>query len=136
MSRHSFETNDDAMDAYLDQKDNKSAYLRRLVEADMRGGKSVDYVGIQKQIETLERDAQDLAQREETKQQRAEELREFLETMEDRECAGLQDAKRKLSDTPREPDNPAIKKWAEKLGMTPEELCQELETHNNTPFMK
>jgi chromosome segregation ATPase len=38
----------------------------------------------------------------------------------------LEEARSTLSDTPKEPDNPAIKRWANDLGMTPGELIDKL----------
>jgi len=116
---------DDELYGYLQQKDNQSAYLRRLVRADMKGS-DVDLVGLQLQIETLEQQAQSHAEQEEMYQQRAEELREKLEQAQSKTDLTLQEARNALENTPKDPTNEAVKHWAEKIGITPETLCEKL----------
>jgi len=68
----------------------------------------------------------------ERKRERADEkdelerLRRQLESHEERTHSRLEEARETLEDVPREPDNPAIKNWADDLGMTPAELLEEL----------
>lgn len=110
---------------YLKKKDNTSAHVRRLVESDMKG-QDTDLVGLEVQIQTLEQQAQHAAEQEEMYQSRAEELRDLRNQMGEKESIKLSEAKKNLEDTPKEPNNPAIQRWAEKLSLTPRELCQEL----------
>jgi uncharacterized protein involved in exopolysaccharide biosynthesis len=120
---------DDELHRYLKQKDNASAYLRRLVKADMKG-EDAELVGLRSQIETLEQQAQTHAEQEEMYQNRAEELREVLQQSQERTDLGIAKAREQLSDTPRDPKNPGIQRWAEKLGMTPTALCEKLDGNN------
>jgi hypothetical protein len=126
MGRHTFSTEKDEVDHYLEQKDNKSAYLRKLVRADMRGA-DTELAGLEMQIQTLEKQAQTKAEEERMLQERAEELRELKQSMRGQQQRGLSEARVELSDTPRDPTNPAIKNWAERVDLSPEELVQELE---------
>ena len=126
MSRHTFSTQDEAIDRYLEQKDNKSEYIRRLIKQEMRGP-NVETVGLDIQIETFEKQAQAMAEQEQMYQQQAEELREIKQNMEQSESATLKKAKEELRRTPKEPTNPAIQKWAEKTGHSPEQLCEQLD---------
>lgn len=111
---------------YLEKKDNKSAYIRDLIQADMQGH-DVDTIGLQIQIETLEKQAQQAAEKEEMYQSRVEELRQLKSQVEQKEDVELQEAKEQLEDTPKDPTNPAVKKWASRVSLTPEELCEELD---------
>jgi len=122
---------DDELFNYLQKKHNKSAYLRELVKADMRDD-SGNLVGLQMQIETLEQQAQSHAEKEEMFQQRAEELKEVLDQSKENTQRGLQEAKENLTGVDRDPTNPAIQRWAEKIGMSPEQLCEELDDNSST----
>jgi len=126
MTTHSFTTDSDEMDRYLEQKANKSEYIRRLIKADMKGPDTAT-VGLEMQIQTLEKQAQSHAEQEELLQGQAEELREIKQEVEGKEQADLKRAKEELQGTPREPTNPAIQHWAEQVGMPPEQLCKELQ---------
>lgn len=56
-----------------------------------------------------------------------ERLQSQLETHEEKQQQELQAAREALEHVPKEPDNPAVENWADKLGMTPTELLRELE---------
>lgn len=77
-------------------------------------------------IQTLEREIN------ERKRELAEERDELarlesqLEHHENGVSAQLAEARKALEGTPKEPENPAIQKWAQDLGMTPDELLEEL----------
>lgn len=71
--------------------------------------------------ERNERDREIAAERDEL-----ERLESRLKTFDDSEDDRLQEARDALEKTPKDPENPAIKKWASKLAMTPEELINEL----------
>ena len=55
-----------------------------------------------------------------------ERLRRQLETHEEQKKSELEKAREALSETPKEVDNPAVETWAEKLGMAPAKLLEEL----------
>ena len=55
-----------------------------------------------------------------------ERLRRQLKTHQQKEQTKLQEARSALDETPKEAENPAIKRWADELGMTPRELLEEL----------
>jgi len=126
VSTHSFTTEKDEVDRYLEQKPNKSEYIRKLIRADMKGP-DTQTVALQAQIETLERQAQSHAEQEDMLQSQAEELREIKQEVEGRDDANLERAQEELQGTPREPTNPAIQTWAERIGMPPKQLCEELD---------
>jgi hypothetical protein len=126
MTCHSFSTDSDVMDEFLNRKDNKSEYLRRLVKADMQGP-DTDMIGLEMQIQTLEKQAQSKAREEEMLQQQAEELRELKQSFEGQQEQTLEEARQELDETPKEPSNPAIQTWARKVDLSPEELCEQLE---------
>lgn len=127
MGRETIRLKDEHSD-YLAKKDNKSAYVRRLVDADMRGH-DVDLVGLQIQIETLEKQAQEAAERERMYQERAEELRQLRDDLERSDRAELEDVLAELNVEP-DPANPAIKEQAKRLDITPAELADELAQHS------
>jgi cell shape-determining protein MreC len=125
MSRHTIRIDDVAIESYLNSKNNKSAYIRDLIEADMRGNQA-EVVGLETQIETLEKQAQSHAEQEQMFQDQAEELRELKNQVESTTATNLEKARAKLQDTPKDPANPAIQKWAEKVNLSPTELCKQL----------
>ena len=53
-------------------------------------------------------------------------LRAKRESAERQEKAQLEEAREALETVPKEADNPAVKNWANKLNMTPQELLEEL----------
>jgi DNA repair ATPase RecN len=126
MGRHTFSTEKAEVDDFLERKDNKSAYLRKLIRADMQGP-GTELVGLEMQIKTLEKQAQTKAQEEEMLQEQAEELRELKQSLEGTQDRRLNEAREQLSDTPKDPSNPAIQNWAERMDLTPEQLCERLE---------
>ena len=119
--------------------------LKDLVKADPRTIKEIVESSLQREFQTSENAAI---------QRRIDEQRQRITTLEreinDRECelskardeldrlvsvlersenakeTELSKARNALSKTPKEPDNPAIQNWADELGMTPQELINEL----------
>ena len=113
----------DDMKRHVESKDNVSAYIRRLIEEDMKGH-DTRMVGVQLQIETLEQQAQAAAERHEMFQSRVEELRELQEQAQQQRSHVVEQAQETLS-VPADPSNPAIQNWANKAGMSPEEFADE-----------
>jgi len=59
-------------------------------------------------------------------EQGLDELIELRNEMENQESTELQEARAALVGVPRDPTNPAIKNWASKLGMSPDQLIGRL----------
>jgi len=79
-------------------------------------------------IQTLEREINDRERELAAERDELERLQQQLETFDDEQNAKLETAREELADTPKEADNPAIQKWAEKCGLTPTALLEELDT--------
>jgi len=79
-------------------------------------------------IQTLEREINDRERELAEERDALERLQRQLEAFDDEQDAQLQEAKEKLAQAPRDPENGAIKKKAKKLGMTPHELLEELDS--------
>jgi len=79
-------------------------------------------------IQTLEREINDRERELAEERDALERLQRQLEAFDDEQDAQLQEAKEKLAQAPRDPENEAIKKKAKKLGMTPHELLEELDS--------
>jgi len=112
---------------HVQQKPNMSHYIQTLVEKVMRGN-NVDTTGIELQIQTLEEQAQAAAEREAMYQDRIEELRRIMNKQHDEKEADIAAAKDVLEGVPKDPSNEAIQKWATKIGMSPQQLIERLET--------
>jgi len=77
-------------------------------------------------ITTLQREINDRQAELAKAQDELDRLESLLERQEAAEQNGLAEARESLEKTPKEAENPAIQKWATDLGMTPEELIDEL----------
>lgn len=117
---------DDEVFEYLQTKDNISAYIERLVEADMKGV-DTDTIGLELQERHLEKEAQAALERHERVENQLEEIREMRKRIESTKDASLEKARESLEYTPKDPTNEAIQKWAKRVDMTPEQLCNELQ---------
>jgi len=80
----------------------------------------------QQRIQTLEREINDRQRKLAEEEDGLERLKKQLSDFETHKNNRLEEAREALSDVPREVDNPGIKNWAGKLGMTPNELLEEL----------
>jgi chromosome segregation ATPase len=95
-------------------------------------GEDGELVSLRTQIQTLEEQAQSHAEKEQMFQNRAEELRELLTEANAERESNIEAARENLQGTPKDPANPAIKRWADRVGMTPDQLCEELEQGHNS----
>jgi len=113
-------------DEWLAEKDNVSAYIDRLVtHARQTGDPRMAHVSLQeKQTERQLDEAESTVAR---LKQELTEIQELKEQLNNFESAELQEAREELQDVPKEPTNPAIKNWANKLDMNPAELVDELD---------
>lgn len=122
--------------------------LKRLVDADERTNKDVVEAALWREFggerlapldRRIEEKKRRLSMLESERNERERELdeeedelqalkrkRERLEEQKVQESDQLEEAIERLSDAPRDPENPAIKTQASKLDMTPEELLEEL----------
>ena len=83
-------------------------------------------------IQTLERE---INERERELAQEREELERYeqmLQEFQERNDGLIEEANDALEGTPLEPDNPAVKNWAEEIGIPPTELVHELEERRRT----
>lgn len=109
-----------------DDLDNASAVVNDLLE-QYRKGADKETVAIDLQIQQKERELRNAKRDVERLESDLQELKQLKAQIGVQEDAELQEARRELADTPRDPSNPAIKNWASKLGMTAQELVDRLE---------
>lgn len=122
--------------------------LKKLVDADQRTNKEVvqaalwrEFGGerkaaIDRRIEEKERRVSMIESEKNERQRELEQERQELEALKTKrekvesekrqQQNELAEVKEKLADAPKDPDNPAIQKYAGELDMTPEELIDEL----------
>ena len=119
--------------------------LKKLVKADPRTIKEIVESSLEREFQTVENAA--IQRRMDEKKQRIttlkreindrtaelakeedefERLESLLKRNTDNKQQKLTDAREQLQGVPRNTDNPAIKNWASKLSMTPEEFIDEL----------
>jgi len=114
------------VDGYLSQEGvNASELVSRLVKLEM--GDDVVNDQLIKMRMQMEKDRyEDAAQKAKGHLQRYNQLKERLEVEHEQQQDIIQDAVDALDGSRLTPDNPAVKNWAEKAGITPEELIQEV----------
>lgn len=81
----------------------------------------------EQRIQTLKREIRDRERELAEERDELQRLKGRLEGYEEKAKTELEAAREQLCDTPKDVDNPAVKNWAKKLGMTPMELIEELE---------
>ena len=106
---------------------NRSEFVNDLISRYRDGNGRMDEAVARFRLEQLSSEEVSVESRLETIQSEKERLREQLETSEKKAKVELEQAKDALQDTPKEPTNPAIQNWASDLGMTPQELIEQLE---------
>lgn len=112
--------------AILDTEDNASAVVTDLVEQYGRSGER-GTAGLRLQRKHKARELEQSLETVERLEAELEDIDELIEEFEVQRSDEWQDAKDALEHTPKDPENDAIKHWAQKLGITPEELIEELE---------
>lgn len=118
-------TVDEDVADYLGQDHvNASGLINQLVTKHMNG-ESEELLREFRREQLLE-EAEDLREQAKRKREEAEKLAEVAEEQQSEREQELEEVKEKLTDAPRDPENPAVKKYAGELGMTPEELIDEL----------
>lgn len=111
---------------WLDEKDNASAVVDRMIEHARKTG-DVATAGIDVQIQQKQRELENAKSRVENLRQDLEELSRLREQLMVEETAGIEKARDALEGADRDPANPAIKNWADKLGITPQDLIERLD---------
>jgi len=110
---------------YLSNHDNASALVDRLVTNYREGGGSMRLVQ-ECRAEEERAKLNALEKRAEIKRELLDELESSVDQKEMQKERKLSEAKESLKETPKDTSNPAIQKWASDLGMTPQELIDEL----------
>jgi len=112
-------------DAYLRQQNNASAVIDDLVTQLREGGDKATAV-LDMQIQQKRTELTEAENRVERLEQGLDDLIELRNEMQAKDSAELQEARAALSGVPDDPNNPAIKNWASKLGLSPEGLIERL----------
>lgn len=111
-------------DEFLKNHDNASALVNRLVEKYRKGGGREDIIQ-QYRLQEARTELDELQSRLEIKQDLVTELEQSVETSEDKRERLIKEASETLVST--DPENEAVQHWAEKIGIPPEELVEEIE---------
>lgn len=121
---------------WLDQRNmNRSDFINQLIDQyrsnDGRMEEAIQEFRAEQLLEEateLETESQRKQREAERKRQKAQEYLKANETAEQQTGAELEEARETLeaANTPLDPANPAVQKQAEKVGMTPVELVDEL----------
>lgn len=121
-------TLDPENDRYCEELDNASAKVNKVI-TQLRQGSDSGTVAIDMQLRQKRRElteAKNTVDRLESDIEELERVKDELTTQESKE---ISDAREALEDTPKKTTNPAIKKWANDLSMTPERLVERLQQH-------
>lgn len=110
---------------YLSNQDNASAVVDDLI-TQLREGGDRETAVIDMQIEQQKREITEAENRVERLKQGLEELRKLRSELQNEESTELAEAKAALEGTPKQTDNPAIQHWAKKLGLSPDDLIEQL----------
>jgi chromosome segregation ATPase len=81
---------------------------------------------VEQRIQTLQREINERERELAEHQDKKERLERQIQDHRTRREEQLAEARETLADAPADPENPAVKNWADKLGMTPEGLVREL----------
>lgn len=106
---------------------NRSAFINDLIEEYRQSEGRMDDVIRTYQVQQLRADIEAEKSKIESKENRLEELVNEQRERSHKLGAELERARDVLKDVPKEPNNPAIEKWAADLGMTTTELVEKLE---------
>lgn len=119
-------TLDEDVDEYLGSEGvNASELVNRLVESHVTSG-SGERAMLELRAEQLESDITELSSRLESKQSELAQVRDRLGDVQDKREDVVDEAREKLSNTPLKPDNPAVRRWAERAGMDVEAFIREI----------
>jgi predicted nucleic acid-binding Zn-ribbon protein len=105
---------------------NRSGYINDLLTKAKEGSGQVDDAIRRYQIQQLKSEITGMETEIQTKKQRLETLENERENEIKEQERLLEEAKSSLDGTELVSENPAVQTWAEKVGMTPEELIEEV----------
>lgn len=118
-------TVDEDVAGYLSQDHvNASGLINQLVKRHMNGENEELLREFRRK--QLEEEAEELASRAERKRKEAEKLAEVAEKKQLERQSELEEVAEELAGVERDPENPAVKAQAAKLGVEPEDLLAEL----------
>ena len=124
-------TIDSELAEIVDRRDefNLSGFVNLCLEQHFAadGATSPQATALKAKLEQIEEELEDAERKRERLRSRREQIEEELEDTEDSEPELLAQAREKLENTPKDPDNPAIQNWASKLGIPSNELVEQLE---------
>ena len=106
---------------------NRSEFINDLIHQYRQGTSEMNDAVARFRLEQLASQEASLETRLESIRSEKNSVREKLNVAEEIKESELEDARVNLKGTPHDPSNPAIQKWAEKVGVTAPELIEELE---------
>lgn len=122
---------DEELARMVDSRDefNLSGFVNRCLEQHFQSGGMTgpEHSALRAELDRLERELDDVQDRETRLRERRQNIEERLEDVEEQGNPTIEEARRTLEGAPPDPDNPAIKNWASKAGITPEALIEELD---------
>jgi len=122
-------TIDPALAEEVDRRDefNLSGFVNACLEQHFASGNAgtAGKAAVKAQMERIESEIEETERERERLREQRRKLEESLDDMDD-EPALMDQAREKLKNTPRDPENPAIQNWSGKLGISAEQLCERL----------
>jgi DNA anti-recombination protein RmuC len=113
---------------YLDREvNNRSGFINDLIDAHREGKSEMNEAIARFRREQLEQELNSVTRREDEIRNELETLNEQITQEQQRKQEKLEDAKEAIGGMNLAADNPAVKNWAAKVGMNPEELLEELD---------
>lgn len=113
---------------YLDREvNNRSGFINDLIDAHREGKSEMNEAIARFRREQLEQELNSVTRREDEIRNELETLNEQITQEQQRKQEKLEDAKEAIGGMNLTADNPAVKNWAEKVDMNPEELLEELD---------
>lgn len=117
---------------WMDSEDiNRSGFINNLIEEYRKSEGRMDDVIRNYQIQQLRADIEAEKSKIDSKERRLSELVTEQQERSNKLGSELDDARTALKDTPKDPNNPAIEKWANDLGMTTTELIEKIENESD-----
>ena len=110
---------------FLSNHDNASALVRDLVKQYRTDGNR-EKAALKLRQQQKQRELESAREGVDRLENDLEEITELLQEVKDVETEQWDNAVSALENTPKEPDNPAVENWADKLGLTPTALIEQL----------
>jgi len=111
---------------FLARQDNASALVDDLVTQYRKSGKGRSEAALALQIEQKEGELEDVEGTANRLRSELKQLRALKSEYARKEQTEMEEVREKLANTTKDPDNPAIQQQADNLGMTPQQLLDEL----------